>query len=313
VEAALIVAIVAAPATVEPWLAYRDWLLARGDRRGEWIRLALEGGDEASRRQLISEKSLLTPRLYEQSHLLRFGWWRGFIETAALIGAMDDPPTFETIEALFADPHAALISTLGLGHPIMATVPLWQAVLAIERPTITRLRASDLGAGLLELEAKLPRLKSLVLEGTNLRGRMHGHAESRVVSAERIAHDGLHALTCGARSCPALISGNFELPNLASLTWELTDHAEIFDKELEPRGYELFTSPSSILRHPPARLLDLDLLKGVVWARESRSITAGCEIELLESCAILLQLQRLKLSLLAGAVVTRNVSTRLRQ
>ena len=158
VEAALIAAIVAAPATVEPWLAYRDWLLARGDRRGEWIRLALEGGDEASRRQLISEKSLLTPRLYEQSHLLRFRWWRGFIEAAALIGAMDDPPTFETIEALFADPHAALISTLGLSHPITATVPLWQAVLAIERPTITRLRASDLGAGLLEVEAKLPRL-----------------------------------------------------------------------------------------------------------------------------------------------------------
>ena len=125
-----------------------------------------------------------------------------------------------------------------------------------------------------------------------------------MASAERIAHDGLRELTCGARSCLALIAGNFELPNLASLTWALTDDAEIFDKELAPRGYELFTSSSSILHHPPVRLLELDLVKGVVWERESRSIRAGCEIELLESCAVLLQLQRLKLSLLAGAGVT---------
>jgi len=37
---------------------------------------------------------------------------------------MDDPPTFETIDALFADPHAALLSTLNIDHPITKTLPL---------------------------------------------------------------------------------------------------------------------------------------------------------------------------------------------
>ena len=183
-EAAFIAAIVAAPKTVEPWLAYRDWLLERRDRRGEWIRLALEGGEEVSRRRLIPEEGLLTARLNEQAHLLNFGWWRGFIVSAALIGAMDDPPTFETIDALFADPHTALLSNLGIGHPITETVPLWQAVLATERPTITKLHATDLGSGLQEIGRKLPRLRSLVL----------GSMTVRVLSDERIEHDQLRHL-----------------------------------------------------------------------------------------------------------------------
>ena len=161
-ETALIAAIVAARESVEPWIAYRDWLLERNDRRGEWIRLALEGGDAVSRRPISSEQSLLTARLNEQAHLLSFSWWRGFIEAVALIGAMDDPPTFETIDALFADPHAALISRLAIDHPITKTVPLWQAVVASERPTITKLRAANLGSGGAEIGRKLPRLESLI-------------------------------------------------------------------------------------------------------------------------------------------------------
>jgi len=34
---ALIAAIVADPEAIEHWMAYGDWLLERGDRRGEWI------------------------------------------------------------------------------------------------------------------------------------------------------------------------------------------------------------------------------------------------------------------------------------
>jgi uncharacterized protein (TIGR02996 family) len=60
VEAALIAAIVAAPKMVEPWLAYRDWLVERGDLRGQWIGLALEGGQEVARRPIIPEEGLLT-------------------------------------------------------------------------------------------------------------------------------------------------------------------------------------------------------------------------------------------------------------
>jgi hypothetical protein len=89
---------------------YSDWLLDRGDPRGEWIRAALASDDDkVATKPPVDEEGLLSPRLAEHEHLLRFHW-RGFIRGARLMGAMDDPPTPETIAALFADPHAALLS-----------------------------------------------------------------------------------------------------------------------------------------------------------------------------------------------------------
>lgn len=170
-EKALIAAIGVAPDSREPWLAYRDWLVERGDPRGSWIRAALEGDDEVTRRPPVSDEELMTPRLYAQSHLLFLGWWRGFIRTAGLTGAMDDPPTFETLEALFADPHAALLASLKLTHPIMETVPLWEPVFASVRPSITSLYINELGPGVAQLASNLPRLSLLAIGGMFAGGR----------------------------------------------------------------------------------------------------------------------------------------------
>jgi len=304
VEAAFIAAIVAAPEAIEPWTAYRDWLIERGDRRGEWIRLSLEGDEETSRRPIVREELLLSPRLNEQAHLLNIGWWRGFIRSAVLIGAMDDPPTFETIDALFADPHAALLSTLKIDHPISRTVPLWQALLATERPTITKLQTANLGSGGSEIGKRLPGLESLVLGGMYLFARWLKPTESSIARTDQIEHHQLREFSTGPGSCPALIAGDFILPQLRLLNWDVLEGYDGADPEADPPGYELFTSSSSMLHRPPAGLVELGLLGSIVRKRDAQRITAGCELRMLESCPALAQLRRLRLRPFIPADVT---------
>src|SRR5262245_62130613 len=132
--ATLIAAIVDDPTATDRWLVYADWLLDRGDPRGELINLelALEAGtadaDAQSRvnRMRRDEDALLSPRLAAQAHYWRFDFWRGFVRGATLTGANDDPPGVEAIAALCADPHAALLDTLMMRAALDVVSPLFE-------------------------------------------------------------------------------------------------------------------------------------------------------------------------------------------
>src|SRR5260221_10737257 len=147
-DGGLIAATRVRPQSPEGGLVYADWLLGRGDARGELIPLAMTAETDASpgasmpgiaaRIHLLQkeEEALLSPRLVEQAHFWRFGWWRGFIRAVELVGGNDDPPGLEAVHALVADPHAGLLESVTLAHPITATVPMWQPLLDAERPRV---------------------------------------------------------------------------------------------------------------------------------------------------------------------------------
>src|SRR5580704_8789051 len=178
--------------------------------------------DKVATNRPVDEERLSSSRLVEHSHLLRFHWWRGFIRGARLMGAMDDPPTFETIDALFADPLAALLSQLSLVHPINETVPLWQAAFAEVRPSITSFTATNLGAAPLDV---LPNLASLDLAGFRDALSLDMPTTAPV---EQLAHPELRKLVANGSACPAAVSGRVELPNLERLVWSLF---EVIDRQ----------------------------------------------------------------------------------
>ena len=79
------------------------------------------------------------------------------------------------------------------------------------------------------------------------------------------------------------MTGDFDLPNLESLNWDLVEGYE--RGEVLP-GYELFTSSSSILHHAPASLVEL---------RVTAMVGDGGEVKLLDACPVLGQLRRIQL------------------
>lgn len=244
-QARLIAAIVADPDAAHAWDVYRDWLLDRGDPRGEWIAAALASNDDhVAVKPPVEDDLLMSPRLLEQSHLLQFSWWRGFIRGASLVGAMDDPPTFKTLDALLGDPHAALLADLELVHPITETVPLWEAVVAREPRSITTVIAANLGAGGARLAA-LPSLDTLVLVG---RGAFRPTVEI-IETVVELTHPSLRSLETGGDACPALLSGRFDLPRLVHLNWGSADDG-------------VLTSPDSFLHRPPPSLRTLTISVG---------------------------------------------------
>jgi uncharacterized protein (TIGR02996 family) len=266
-----IAAIVADPESTHAWDMYSDWLLDRGDPRGEWIRAALASDDDkVATNRPVDEERLLSPRLAEHSHVLDFRWWRGFIRGARLMGAMDDPPTFETIDALFADPHAALLSQLSLVHPINETVPLWQAAFAEARPSITSFTATNLGTAPLDA---LPNLASLDLAGFRDALSLDMATTAPV---EQLAHPGLRKLVANGTACPAAVSGRVELPNLERLEWVLF---EMIARQFCIRpaaSMALFTSPESLLRRPPPKLRELNVMFDTGSRHETFAMLVPC-------------------------------------
>jgi uncharacterized protein (TIGR02996 family) len=91
--AELIAAIVDDPQATERWAVYADWLLDRGDPRGELIslELAIEAGtadDEAKRRVDELRRDplwLLSPRLADLTRYWELEFRRGFVRRARLI------------------------------------------------------------------------------------------------------------------------------------------------------------------------------------------------------------------------------------
>ncbi|MEO8549564.1 MAG: TIGR02996 domain-containing protein [Kofleriaceae bacterium] len=210
----LVAAIVATPEAEEAWIFYADWLLDRGHPRGELIYLqaAADGGDVDAinrlRRLEDDEEPLLSPRLAAKARHWKFDWRRGFIQRAALRRDEGEPDA-EMLAALCADPHVALLSGLTIDHVDGAC-------------TLGNLDA--------EL-ARLRRLDVLCLGGVNLASLRH--ANLRVLHIED-AH------------CPPVLDGNFDLPRLERLIWDLSDPA-------------LLGIPTSIAHAPPPSLACLEL------------------------------------------------------
>jgi len=176
-------AIVREPEEDGHWLVYADWLLEQGDTRGELITLGLaEQSDEARKRIRMlegDEARLLSPRLFEQSHFWQFEWRRGFLHGATLGGAMDDPPTAEAIEAVFADPHAGLLHRLDLSMhdndeifaPVTAAIRSWLSALKVSG------RVTDAGG----LAAATPKLRYLSVDDWSM-----GEDEGDGLALERL-------------------------------------------------------------------------------------------------------------------------------
>jgi uncharacterized protein (TIGR02996 family) len=277
----LIAAIMVRPQSLEAWLVYADWLLDRGDVRGELIHLAMTAETDASpgasmpgiaaRIHLLhkEEEALLSPRLCEQAHFWRFEWWRGFVRAVELVGGNDDPPGLEAVYALVADPHAGLLESVTLVHPITATLPMWQPLLDAERPRVKTLSVTNLGDGSARL-ANVPALERLTLAGR--------------APVERLEHDRVHVLVAEAGSCPAALTGKLRLPALEYLEWSSADH-----------DLRLLDAPRSFLyeRIPP-KLVELTL-RGA----------GDALVAAVADSPLLRQLQRLEL----GASVARDLDS----
>ena len=269
-QQSLIDGIVAEPEAVERWVVYADWLLERGDPRGELINLELavesgraEPNATARIRDLVSEEdALLSPRLAAQSQYWRFVFRRGFIHEANLTGALDDLPTGEALEALFADPHAVMIDTLALAgyrdihHVLVERVRRGVRFLSLancdieafhQLPELEALEILYGPKGDAPVERVAHRsLRSLTAPITvTLAGRLNDALPALQTlrtngrgDFERVAHDQLDELDCG--SCVVLAT-----PCLTILECTL-DRAAV-------------ASPASFLHQPPPQLTQVTL------------------------------------------------------
>jgi uncharacterized protein (TIGR02996 family) len=244
----LLAAIAAEPETLDNWIVYADWLSDRGDPRGELIaiELALEAGtagDEAQARHralVRDEDALLSPRLAAQAKHLWLEWWRGFVRGAeVMFGPIDDPPTREVLAALFADPHACMLRRLALGR----RADLIEAALSCA--SVHELTLRDVTQTELPLAEAFPNLDSLVLE--------RGAFTIPELALARLVHPRLRHID---GKCPALRTGNFDLPNLESIE-VVIDPVDYFDE--------------GIFAKPPPRLSRLVASGSVELVRRLRT------------------------------------------
>jgi uncharacterized protein (TIGR02996 family) len=192
------------------WAVYADWLLERGDPRGELIALA-DRDDARVREILADDERLMSPRLREQAQFWQLRWRRGFIDAASPMGAPDDPPTVEAVAALVADPHAGLLRELVLG-PADAQAR-FDAAFVRPRPTLRTLEVSS-RVDLAALATAAPALERLILDGDR--------------PVPRLAHPHIRELDAGAAT--AVRDG--ELPRLHKLNWG--PHADADDPLFAP-------------------------------------------------------------------------------
>jgi hypothetical protein len=161
-----------------------------------------------------------------------------------MMGAPDDPPTDESVLALFADPHAALLETI-------QPRKLWKPLLAAPRPSLRTIVMYELGGGGELLEKNAPNLEELTLTGLDDDDDDDDEDDDeRGEPATRIHHSNLRRLSTSYAACPAIATGAYHLPRLESLA-----------------GYglgELFRE-SSILFRPPPSLQRLELTSFRRW------------------------------------------------
>jgi uncharacterized protein (TIGR02996 family) len=247
-SAPLIAAIVDEPGAIGPWQVYADWLLDRGDPRGELINLAIavESGtaDESIEARLgalaSDDDAWLSPRLLAEAHHWELALSRGFVKSAELVEASSfdaagDPITVETVAALVDDPHSTLLDTLVISG-IVLDDDLWYAMFRRAHQRLRDLEAFNLGRFAERLNIAAPRLERLELVAwLDVPGPVTD-----------LVHDHVSTLISGADSCPALCTGRFALPRLQRLEWRTVEDDPILQ-------------PGSVLHKPPPSLTALSL------------------------------------------------------
>jgi uncharacterized protein (TIGR02996 family) len=306
--ATLLAAIVDDPTAIDRWLVYADWLLDRGDPRGELINLeiALEAGNaDAEARARVNrlrreEERLFTPRFAEQSHYWSLDLWRGFVRGASLIGAQDDLPGAEAVAALCAEPHAALLERLSIRAARDVVAPLF----ATQHRRLSSLRISAIDDD--RFATSTPVLEELRLPEFGLQ------------QTTKLEHSHLRELEATSSTCPALAAGNFALPELRALSCGIdADDA-------------LLENPRSILYRPPPRLASMRFSLGaenpdfefpvatpalaarvieLPAIRAATSFSLGvCDVDVLEALAAdpraLVHLERLEIDLVPPGFAT---------
>ena len=270
-------AIVEDPTALERWEVYADWLLERGDPRGELISLGLRGvASERIAELEHDEAHLLSPRLYDQSHLYRFEFRRSFIHGATLQGTADERPTVEAIDALFADPHGCLVERLELGP----FGDLEHAVAALAAPrralrTLSTIAGPDSSDRLALAAPQLERLEILDDRG-----------------GARIVHPTVATLVTDVSRCKSICSGAFDLPSLTALDLTFLDSRPLSNAE-------------SIWSRPPPRLttLKVDKLTPDEWSDEAGDAYFFDMFAQLGTSPLGAQLQRLELGYLRSVEI----------
>ncbi len=234
-------AIAADPDAVENWLVYADWLVGRGDPRGEIIalELAIEAGtatEEAQERHralMRDELALVSPRLADVAHHLELGWRRGFIHGATVFGPPDDLPGPDVLEALYADSHACVLRSLDLG----GYAALHDAIATLRCDSVRELTIGPVAASEVAIAVGFPMLDALYL-----RNRSDAFDDAMMM-IEHIVHPDLETLDGW---CPALRVGRFDLPRLRTLVVHGCDASELLE-------------PNAILARPPPALVSLSI------------------------------------------------------
>lgn len=232
------------PDNLEHRLVYGDWLQAHRDPLGELITrqvaVALEPDNLALQRAAaiyLSEhaEALFGPLAEYLDAVVRLGWRGGFIESATLGKALDDPEPYEgaiLLRWLLDNRTAMLLRELELrpfehswGRDQLRA--LLGVVLEQPRPLLLRLivgsaeATGELG-DLAQLDELLPNLETLELR-------------VRSVGIERLRHPTLRGLVwhgaIGPKQVAALAS--FELPRLESLGLSLRSTTQTFAPMLE--------------------------------------------------------------------------------
>ncbi len=106
----------ASPDDDEAWRVYADWLLDRGDRRGELIMLELLAAKDPRLREPIAALIAECRSSWEPAALplqARYEWRRGFV-CEATISALARAPQIRSLGRLLADPQARLLGCLRL-------------------------------------------------------------------------------------------------------------------------------------------------------------------------------------------------------
>jgi uncharacterized protein (TIGR02996 family) len=149
-EEALRAAIAAAPDDPEPFLVYADFLLQRGDPRGELIMVMHERELRPDDEALLRRQEELLPRssrallggLSKHGQYVELDWQRGFIRAATLTNREQSPARSRLarlVALLAAAPAALLVDELTLVAPELGAMQ--EAITALEANPVGRLRA----------------------------------------------------------------------------------------------------------------------------------------------------------------------------
>lgn len=108
--------IAAEPDSLEPYLVYADWLIERGDPRGDWIRLQIVADAEtAEDAWLVKHGAALVGPIAawmrSPADPRPFTWFRGFIREAQLVGGF---PIADAVRAFLDGPSAVALHALDM-------------------------------------------------------------------------------------------------------------------------------------------------------------------------------------------------------